>query len=96
MSVEVSQPTIGRIVHYRLSEQDMPRITALVNEPRPSGRSHVLNPTRVGDTVPAIVVASWAEQTANLHVLLDGEVTLWVTSAKEGDVPGTWAWPPRV
>lgn len=88
-------PSIGRIVHYRLSEQDKQRITEMVNRPTASGRSPVMNPSSVGDTVAGIVVATWAESTANLHLLLDGEATLWVTSAKEGDQPGSWSWPPR-
>ena len=32
----------------------------------------------------------------NGQVFLDGNDSLWVTSAKEGTTPGTWCWPERV
>jgi hypothetical protein len=85
------QPTIGRIVHYRLSSDDVARVRALPTV-------HI-NPVNTGDTYPAVVVRVFETATngeANLQVLLDGQAQLWVTSAKPGDGPGTWSWPPRV
>lgn len=85
------QPTIGRIVHYRLSDEDVARIRAL-----PTPR---FNPANPGDTYPAMVVRVFESATdggANLQVFIDGQAQLWITSAKPGDGPGTWSWPPRV
>lgn len=44
-------PTIGRIVHYRLTSSD----AALIGQQNPPGPSH-LNPPLVGDYYPAMVV----------------------------------------
>jgi hypothetical protein len=85
-------PTVGRIVHYTLTEQDVERVRA--------GRfATAANEVGVGDTFAAVVVRIWSqfpEPQCNLQVLLDGPDTLWVTSSKQGTKPGTWAWPPRV
>lgn len=89
------QPSIGRIVHYRLSEQDHGRIVAMANRPLPDGGSPLLNPTRPGDILPAIIVRVWDDGSINAQVLLDGELTLWVTSRHFGDNGGTWRWPER-
>ncbi|MEU1284922.1 hypothetical protein [Kitasatospora sp. NPDC005856] len=93
------QPTIGRIVHYRLSEQDQQRITAQQNRPLPDGRSPLANSSQAGAVFPAVIVRIWNNNPdaplCNLHVLLDGELTLWVTSRAEGAEQGTWTWPPR-
>lgn len=94
------QPTIGRIVHYTLSEQDQQRITANQNRPLTDGRSPLANSAQPGDVFPAVIVRVWDRNPeaplCNLHVLLDGELTAWVTSRPEGTGPGTWVWPPRV
>jgi hypothetical protein len=84
------QPTIGRIVHYRLSDEDVGRARALP--------TIQINPVSFGDTYPAIVVRAFgaaSDGEANLQVFLDGQAQLWVTSAKPGTGPGTWSWPPR-
>lgn len=94
------QPTIGRVVHYRLSDQDEQRIIDRQNRPLPDGRSPLANSVRAGDVFPAVIVRVWDATTeaplCNLHVLLDGELTHWATSRPEGTDPGTWSWPPRV
>lgn len=101
-------PTIGRIVHYTLSEQDADQINrrradfraALrASGPQSSGHvAHVGNEVREGDVYPAMVVRVFdpTTTTANLQVHLDGNDTFWATSRQEGDGPGTWSWPPRV
>lgn len=93
------QPTIGRIVHYKISEQDQQRITERQNRPLPDGRSPLANSARSGDVFPAVIVRVWDTNPeaplCNLHVLLDGELTHWITSRQEGTEPGTWSWPPR-
>lgn len=89
------KPAVGRIVHYRLSEDDHVRIIRTVNRPLTDGSSPLLNPTRPGDVLPAVVVRVWEDHSVNARVLLDGEVTLWVTGKHQGDGPGTWHWPER-
>jgi hypothetical protein len=107
------KPTIGRIVHYTLTEQN----AAEVNRRRTSGKAiadriavekwplgaqaHIGNAASPGDVVPLTIVRVWPDEYGpgvdgvNGQAMLDGNDTLWVTSAKEGTEPGTWAWPPR-
>jgi hypothetical protein len=102
-------PSIGRIVHYTLSEQDADAI----NRRRADairGRTadehsgvilHSGNTTNAGDVYPAIVVRVFpggteANGVCNLQVLLDGNDTYWATSRAEGDGQLHWCWPPRV
>lgn len=84
-------PTVGRIVHYQLSDADCMSIRQLPG-------AH--NPVHEGQVLPAVVVAVFtvgdtSPAPANLQVLLDGDGSYWATSRLEGDAPGTWAWPPR-
>jgi hypothetical protein len=85
------QPTIGRIVHYTLSQQDADAINA---QRGPLGGNHASE----GDTYPAMVVRVFHPETstANLQVFLDGPDSYWATSRTEGEGPFYWAWPPRV
>lgn len=100
------KPTIGRIVHYVLSQSDDVH----------TGEQFYRNAE--GQIVPAIVVAVWSESCVNLVVFLDGynhghdkvrnpdkpggfehvaAVNRWVTSRtySESGQPGTWHWPPQ-
>ena len=102
------KPSVGRIVHYRLSEQD----AVAINRRRaadtrsaawPVGaQAHVGNSVGAGEVVPLIVVRVWPDEYGpgvpgiNGQAILDGNDALWVLSAKEGADLGTWAWPPRV
>lgn len=67
----------------------------------PAGaQAHIGNHASVGDVVPLVVVKVWPreydpEDGVNGQAILDGNDVLWVTSAKEGTGPGTWAWPTR-
>jgi len=83
-------PTIGRIVHYRLSESDAAAIRTT-----PGWDSTRCNPLRPGQWYAAIVVATFGGSTVNLRVLLDGTVDFWATSRLFGDGPNQWIWPPR-
>lgn len=85
------KPTIGRIVHYRLSAGDVQSIN-IQHPPRDR------NAVREGQVLPATVTAVFGEASgsANLAVQLDGVGTYWATSRPEGDGPGQWSWPPRV
>jgi hypothetical protein len=89
------KPTTGRTVLYSLTESDVTRIDAIR-----AARSH-MNPHSVGQQVPLTVVVVWPDEYGegvpgvNGQAILDGEGTLWVTSAKEGPGPGEWRWPER-
>lgn len=87
-------PTPGRIVLYRLTEDDARHITQQRAHNGQSG-----NYVREGDRYPAIVVRVFSgnpDDVANLKVFLDGEDTHWATSRHNGTEPGTWAWPERM
>jgi hypothetical protein len=100
------KPSIGRIVHYTLSEQDAEAINRLHGGPdhrRDNTHGHVGNSVRAGDVFPLVITRVWAsaeqvtEHTAvNGQVLLDGNDTLWVTSVSQGEGPRQWFVPPRV
>lgn len=104
-------PTVGRIVHYKLSEWDVAAInrrradyqnTLRAGEGNATGYvAHVGNDVRAGDDYPAIVVRCWftdytPESCVNLQVLLDGNDSYWATSRRQGDENGQWRWPERV
>lgn len=65
-------------------------------------QAHIGNTAGEGDVVPMVVVRVWPNEYGegvpgvNGQAFLDGNDALWITSAKEGADPGTWAWPPRV
>jgi hypothetical protein len=90
-------PTVGRIVHYTLTEHDVERIiTDRLAFDVPG------NAVWAGQVFPAMIVRVWGEgegAACNLQVLLDGEDVLWVTSRTEYKVPsdhGTWSEPAKV
>lgn len=101
----MTQPSIGRIVHYRLTEGDVEAIETRTPQYR-TGTSSLggeysvfqRNPVHAGQDYPALVVAVFdpSVTTANLMVQLDGHGQYWATSRTEGDEPGHWHWPPRV
>ncbi|MFG3438314.1 hypothetical protein ACGF0J_13815 [Nonomuraea sp. NPDC047897] len=93
---ETPAPTIGRIVHYKLSGHDVSMID-LHNMQSYGGQGIVRSPVKLGDVYPAMVVRTFegAEKTANLQVLLDGNTSYWATSRSEGPDQGQWSWPPR-
>lgn len=76
-------PTIGRVVIYNTTEAEQQKMCDMQN-------------CNVQQKLPAVVVAVWGdteESAINLNVQLDGEGSLWVTSALKGDEPGQWNWP---
>jgi hypothetical protein len=79
--------SVGRIVHFTLTTEQADRINR-------RALPQVGNRTNAGDIVPLIVV-SVGTSSVNGQAMLDGNDTLWITSAKEGTEPGTWSWPPR-
>lgn len=103
-------PSIGRIVHYTLSESDALRINkrrddaiARAHEnkehPEETGwQTHYGNRVNKGDVFPAIIVRVWGTQpdsAVNAQVLLDGNDTYWVTSVAVGEGARKFAWPTR-
>lgn len=99
----MSAPTIGRIVHYALSEHDADTINRRQKDARdalyrsephrwPSGpRAYVGNDARAGDVLPMVVTSVFPIGEGflvNGQVLLDGNWSLWVTSRPESSWPG--------
>lgn len=102
-------PTIGRIVHYTLTEQDASQINkrradAWAHMPEHRNNSngvavHVGNEVRAGDVYPLVITRVWGStegSSVNGQVLLDGSDSLWVTSVSEGEGERHWCVPPRV
>jgi hypothetical protein len=91
-------PTIGRAVHYTLTQAD----ADIINRRR-AGRATrdrvdvqtLGNHAAEGEVCAATVVRTFGGPAANLQVHLDGMDAYWATSRTEGTEPGTWAWPPR-
>jgi hypothetical protein len=103
-------PSIGRIVHYRLSpcnvEQIMRRRTTgssiadrIQNLSWPIGaQAHIGNTVHEGDVFPMMITRIWGGEETSLvngQVFLDGCDVFWATSVKVGDDPGTFFWPER-
>jgi hypothetical protein len=88
------QVSIGRILQYKLTEEDVQRIAR-----RRTDSGSIGNPHHAGQVLPLVVCVVWPnEYGPNYHgvngqVLLDGNDSYWVTSIKEGSENGTWAWP---
>lgn len=86
------KPSLGRIVHYILTAEDIARIQT----DRVRG-NHPL----IGEHVPMVIVKVWTDEYGggipgvNGQLILDGPDSAWVTSVKEGTVTGTWHWPER-
>ncbi|GAQ64041.1 hypothetical protein [Streptomyces scabiei] len=99
------RPSIGRIVHYTLNEQDAAQINRLRQEYQSSARhtgtgfvGHVGNHAQEGDVYPAMIVRIFGEtpeSAVNLQVFLDGNDIFWATSRTLGEGPFHWAWPGR-
>lgn len=95
----MSSPALGRIVRYRLTEQDAADINRRRSDFEHSAAAdrtgHHGNPVAEGQICAAIVVRVFNSDShaVNLQVLLDGNDTLWATSSAEGNALGQWAWP---
>lgn len=104
------KPTIGRIVHYKLSAFDAEAINKLRADwkamatdrdqtPHDGYQAHIGNAAEAGQVYPATIVRVFDPHgdsgTSNLQVALDGNDTYWATSRRTGEDDGTWAWPPR-
>jgi hypothetical protein len=81
----MAAPTVGRIVHYRLTEANAAFADAQ------AGRRNVL---AAGDTYPAIVTKVHGADCADLRIFI-GAQDAFQSSVMLGDKEGMWAWPPR-
>lgn len=102
-------PSIGRNVHYTLSQADVTMInrrrTNGGRDVRSSGEQvHVGRPVSPGDIFPSVVVKVEVQPIVGdgpaiaLQVFLDGNDVLWVPSCEQAEhgTHGTWDWPPRL
>ncbi len=97
------KPTVGRIVNYKLTKEDVEYIKIKRKHSRGLFKSiselfdkaeHADgNENEEGQIVPMIIVAVWSESCVNGQVFLDGNDTLWKTSASLGGGVGSWSWP---
>jgi hypothetical protein len=84
-------PHVGRIVTYRLRQQDVGRILEQRKEFGIGGNS-----VKAGDEFPMIIVRVWSrapkpDDAVNGQVFLDGHDTLWVTSVHAGPDDGDFS-----
>lgn len=82
------KPTIGRIVHYRLTQADAAAInrrrttgasiaSRLADEKWPAGaQAHIGNPAYAGQVFPAIVVEVWPNEHGPEHDGINAQVFL--------------------
>jgi hypothetical protein len=98
-------PTIGRIVHYKLSAYEARAINQrrmdCELERQISARYAnpiccIGNDAHEGDVFPMMIVRVWGDtpgSAVNGQVFLDGNDVFWVTSVSVGVGPNTFAWP---
>lgn len=103
-------PSPGRIVLYTLTAVDAEHVNRRREDAEDhratrvadGAQVHVGNTAFEGDQLAALIVRVWTndgEPTVNAQVFLDGNDTLWITSRRYADkpgTPGTWSPPPRV
>jgi len=94
------KPSVGRIVHYMLTENDAEQI----NRRRTSGQdiskrieadkwplgaqAHIGNTVRAGDVFPMMIVRVWPDSEVSSvqgQVFLDGNDCFWATSREQVD-----------
>ena len=87
------EPSIGRIVHYVLSTEDIARIN-LSRDKKWYGNS-----VKIGDKFPMMIVNVCTNESGknrrcvNGQVFLDGNDMFWVREVPQGIASGEWRWP---
>ncbi|KKK96372.1 hypothetical protein LCGC14_2663420 [marine sediment metagenome] len=104
--MEEQKPTIGRIVHYKISEQDVEKINRRyhdakknidkIREDKTGFQAHSGNDVLAEQILPMIIVSVHNDTNVNGKVILDGNDSFWVTSAPLGEGKGEWQWPLKV
>ena len=100
-------PTIGRIVHYRLSQADAEvinrrRVDAAESSVlalagmKTGAQAHIGNTVYVAYVVTMMVTAVVHDGRVNGQLILDGNDSLWVKGADRGAEPAQWDWPPHM
>jgi hypothetical protein len=97
-------PKIGLIVSFKLMQQHADEINKRRSDANSSGiarensgsQVHVGNSAKEGDVYPMMITRVWSPSPVpstpvNGQVFLDGNDTLWVTSAPQGTGNGQWA-----
>jgi hypothetical protein len=97
--------TTGTAIAERIKNNSVPLQAMPLDNPIktwPLGaQAHIGNSAYAEESYPMVVVRVWPDKFGpgipgvTGQVLLDGNDTFWVTSAKEGMEPGTWHWPVR-
>lgn len=97
--------SLGRIVHYKISEQDALEINRRrtnsykIQEQVEAGKwsigsqAHIGNEVSAGQTFPMIIVAVWSDTLVNGQVFLDGNDSFWALSRSKGNGVGEWRFP---
>lgn len=99
-------PTIGRIVLFKLSEDDAEKINRRRTDAERNPNNHVRegaivhtgNPVGIGEVYPMIITRVWNEQSSgavNGQVMLDGNDTYWASSVTHGEGEHEFTWPVR-
>lgn len=99
-------PTIGRIVHYMLTQADADAISSRRRDADNHMHTHRSRATGVmvhvgeyayaGNVFPMLIVKTWGQvegAAVNGQVMLDGNDCLWVRSVIEGNAMGQYSWP---
>lgn len=89
---EPKPPTIGRIVLYRLRQED---VDYLLGSAQQAGDEY--GDLHAGLMFPAVVVrvtppTDKHPRLVNLRLLVDGTATPWLRDVGQGGIPGTWCW----
>ncbi len=97
-------PTVGRMVYYKLSQQNAESINKCLYDAQQNMEKiradslgyqvHVGNEAKEGQVLPMTIVAVWSDTCINGKVFLDGNDDLWVTSVVLGEDNGQWDWMP--
>jgi hypothetical protein len=86
--------TIGRIVHYKLTSQDVQAIQQQREQLREAGFEAQGDQLAKSDIYPAMVVKVFGPEKASLQVHLPGTLSLfWVPQAELGADEGEYLWP---